>query len=259
MPVLVAVPGTMCAPSVFRRLAERLTERTGRPGEPADRPGEPAGLSGESAGRSGDVVRLDAVSWMTEPGPWDIATIADRIALRHSEPVLVLGHSTGGAIALQLAVSHPRLVAGLLVVDSGAHMHGHGDVDRILATVETGWGPKLHKAVLDRSFATPPGAADRAELLDYAAMVPRQAALDALRSQRELDLTPRLAELRCPVTVLHGVLDPTRTLEQARDLAAAIPGARLRYLDTGHTPVYEAPDLVATEVIALCDRIPGLR
>lgn len=220
---VVAVPGTLCAPSVFGRLAQRL--------------------SGEAT--------LDAVSWLTEPGPWDIPAVADRIAGRIDGPALVLGHSTGGAIALRLALEHPAKVRGLVLVNTGAHMRGHGDVDRILATMAQDWGPELHAAVLDRSFATPPDPADRAELLAYAARVPMAAALDVLRSQRDLDLTPRLRELRCPVTIVHGVLDRARTVEGARELAAAIPGARLRLVDTGHTPVYEAPDVVAAEILRI--------
>jgi pimeloyl-ACP methyl ester carboxylesterase len=105
--------------------------------------------------------------------------------------------------------------------------------------------------VLDRSFATPPDPADREELLVYAAGVPAEAALEVLRSQRDLDLTPRLTQLRCPVTIVHGWLDHARTVEQANELAADIPGARLRLVETGHTPVYEAPDLVAGEVRAM--------
>lgn len=217
---MYAIPGTMCAPSVFRRLAEEL--------------------AGE--------VEVEAVSWLTEPGPWDIPTVADRIAERITEPTLVLGHSTGGAIALQLALAHPDLVTGLILVNTGAHMRGHGDVDKILGT---DFGPELRAAVLDRSFATPLDPIDREELLGYAAGVPAEAALEVLRSQRDLDLTPRLTQLRCPVTIVHGWLDQVRTVEQANELAADIPGAHLRLVETGHTPVYEAPELVAGEVRAL--------
>jgi pimeloyl-ACP methyl ester carboxylesterase len=220
---MLAIPGTLCAPSVFRRLAEVL--------------------AGE--------VEIDAVSWLTEPGPWDIATVADRIAARVTEPTVVLGHSTGGAIAMRLALDHPDLVTGLVLVNTGAHMRGHGDVDRIVATMAADWGPELHAAVLDRSFATPLDPADRTELLAYASSVPVEAAVAVLRSQRDLDLTPRLARLRCPVTIVHGVFDRARTVEQAYELAADIPGARLRLVDTGHTPVHEAPGVVAEEVLAL--------
>lgn len=229
-PVVLAIPGTLCSPAVFRPLAERV----------------------------GGQVELDAVSWMTEPGPWDLGTVADRLAAhitrRYEAPVTVIGHSTGGAIALRLTADHAELVAGLLLVDTGAHMRGHGDVDAILTALATDWGAALHARVLDRSFATALEPAFRDELLSYAATVPAEAALDALRSQRDLDLTPGLAELACPVTVLHGVHDRARTTDQARELAAAIPGARLRLLETGHTPVYEDPDEVATELLALLAR-----
>ncbi|MEV5750634.1 alpha/beta hydrolase [Actinoallomurus sp. NPDC052308] len=229
-PIVLAIPGTLCAPTVFRPLAQRL------------------------AGQ----VEFDAVSWMTDSGPWDLGTIADRLAAhitrRHDRSVIVLGHSTGGAIALRLVADHAGLVAGLLLVDTGAHMRGHGDVDAILASLARDWGPRLHAQVLDRSFATPLDPAVRDELLDYAAAVPAEAALEALRSQREMDLTPGLARIDCPVTVLHGLHDPTRTPDQARELADAIPGARLRLLDTGHTPVHEDPDTVAAELRALLAR-----
>ena len=107
-PVLLALPGTMCSPAVFGPLA--------------------AALAGH--------VTVHPLDWLTQPGPWDIPAVAARTAAfiegQWSRPLLVCGHSTGGAIALQLAISHPGTVAGLLLVDTGAHMKGHGDVDAIL-------------------------------------------------------------------------------------------------------------------------------
>jgi pimeloyl-ACP methyl ester carboxylesterase len=78
--------------------------------------------------------------WLTQPGPWDVPSVAERVAGHLVEnwswPVIVCGHSTGGVIALHLAVRHPALVGGLVLVDTGAHMHGHGDVDAILERVK---------------------------------------------------------------------------------------------------------------------------
>ncbi|QUQ68371.1 alpha/beta fold hydrolase [Kutzneria sp. CA-103260] len=227
MPEVLAIPGTLCAPRVFDRLAERL--------------------AGE--------VAVTGVSWLTEPGPWDVPTVAERIVRRYPEPGVVLGHSTGGAIALQLAIAYPARVRGLVLVNTGANMHGHGDAERIIATMQEGWGPDLHAALIDRSFATPIEPVDRAALLGYAAGVPAAAALGVLRSQRDLDAAPRLGEIRCPVTVVHGVLDKARTVEHANELVGGIPDARLCLVQTGHTPVYEAPDEVANEVRALIGRL----
>ena len=143
-PVLVALPGTLCTPAVFEPLA--------------------AALAGQ--------VTVEPVSWLTEPGPWDIPAVAAGVArhvrTRWAGPVLVCGHSTGGAIALQLAVTEPALVAGLLLVDTGAHMKGHGDVGAILDRIRTSWSEDLVAAVLDRSFARPLDPAVRAGYLDWA-------------------------------------------------------------------------------------------
>ena len=223
-PVLVALPGTMCSPGIFGPLSRSL---------------------------AGDVI-VDPVSWLTQPGPWDIPAVAERVA-RHIEetrdgPVLVCGHSTGGAIALQLAASRPALVLGLVLVDTGAHMQGHGDVDAILRRIAADWGEELRAAVIDRSFHAPLGDEVRAELLGWAAPLRQQAVYDVLASQRNLDLTSQLAGIGQPVIVVHGRHDRARPPQQGRELAAALPNAEFRLVDAGHTPVYETPDAVAAAV-----------
>jgi 3-oxoadipate enol-lactonase len=221
-PVLVALPGTLCPPAVFEPLARALD------------------------------LTVDPVSWLTGPGPWDIpavaARVADHIGRRWGRPVLVCGHSTGGAIALQLAARQPGTVLGLVLADTGAHMRGHGDVGAILDRIRTGWGEELRAAVLDRSFAGPLPPADRARFLAWAATVDPRAAYDVLASQRDLDLTGALGGIDVPVVVVHGRHDRARPPEQGRELARALPDAEFRLADSGHTPVWEAPDVVAAAV-----------
>jgi 3-oxoadipate enol-lactonase len=229
-PVLIALPGTLCPPAVFEPLA--------------------AALAGE--------VTVDPVSWLTEPGPWDIPAVAGRVARhidrRWGRPVLVCGHSTGGAIALQLAVTRPDAVAGLLLVDTGAHMKGHGDVGPILERIRTGWSEELRAAVLDRSFHRPLEPPVRAGWLAWAAACEPRAAYDVLASQRDLDLTGQLAGVAGPAIVVHGRYDRARPPDQGCELAAALPGAEFRLADAGHTPVYETPEFVAAAVRDLAAR-----
>ncbi|MQY17712.1 alpha/beta fold hydrolase [Nocardia macrotermitis] len=224
---MVAVPGTLCSPTVFDLLDHELA---GRP-------------------------RVDRYSWLTEPGPWDIPAISGRIARHiertHGGPVLVCGHSTGGAITLHLAATHPSVVRGLILIDTGAQMRGHGDVEAIIARVRDDWGEDLRAAVLDRSFHTPPEPEVRAELLRWAATVDRQAVLDVLTSQRDLDLTADLPRITQPAMVIHGRHDRARDPDHGRDLATALPNAEFRLLDTGHTPVHEDPAAVADAVRTL--------
>jgi pimeloyl-ACP methyl ester carboxylesterase len=231
--VMVALPGTMCSPAVFGPLS--------------------AALAGQ--------VTVDAFSWLTEPGPWDIPSVAGRVAghieEKYGRPVLVCGHSTGGAIALRLAASRPGTVLGLVLSDTGAHMRGHGDVDAILGRIKAGWGEELLAAVLDRSFHVPPDAADRAGFLAWAMALSPQPAYDVLVSQRDLDLTGELAGITQPAVVLHGRHDRARDPEQGRELAAGLPNAGLRLLDTGHTPVHEDPAAVAGAVRDVLARARG--
>jgi pimeloyl-ACP methyl ester carboxylesterase len=185
---------------------------------------------------------------MDSPGPWDIPSVARRLAspdVFSRGPAVVVGHSTGGAIALELALRFPALVSALVLVDTGPNMRDHGDVDGILQAMRDDWGDGLRAAIIDRSFATPPPATVRSSLLDYARRVPQQAALDVLTSQRTLDYAPRLPSLGMPVAVVHGVRDPVRTVDQARAFAAALPGASLALVDCGHTPPFEQPVAVA--------------
>jgi 3-oxoadipate enol-lactonase len=219
--VLVALPGTMCSPAVFDPLARAL---------------------------AGELV-VDPVSWLTQPGPWDIPAVADRVA-DHIEsswgcPVLVCGHSTGGAIALQLAIRRPAAVLGLVLVDTGAHMRGHGDVGAILDRIQRDWGDDLRAAVLDRSFRSPISPEVRAGYLEWAAALDPRAVYDVLASQRDLDLTGELAAVRQPAAVVHGRYDRARPPEQGRELARSLPNADFLLVDAGHTPVYETPDAVA--------------
>ena len=238
MPIpLVALPGTICSPAVFAPTT-RL-------------------LRGEVGGKVD--VEVHAVSWMTEPGPWTVPDVADHVARRiethHDGSAVVVGHSTGGAIAGCLAVRRPDLVAGLVLVDTGANTHRHGDVDAIIARFRDRWSEETRRAVVDRSFAAALPAEVHEELLRYAAGVPQQAAVEVLESQRDLDLAPLLGDLSCPAAVVHGVHDLARSAAEAEELTTLLRASGPWWADCGHTPVYEAPAVVVAAVRDVLARV----
>lgn len=214
--VLLCIPGTYCSPLVFECLNEN----------------------------SFPEVQLVPLSWMTSPGPWDIESLGQRIAslIRQlgARSVLLAGHSTGGAIALAAASNAPELISGLMLVDTGANMHGHGDVSRIISIIEQGPGPDFFQALMQRSFYHRPDPVLLEQLVAYATSVPREAALQALQSQASLDLTERLSRLEMPTLVVHGRYDQARPIAHAERLVKHLPHAELVLLDCGHTPMVEA-------------------
>src|SRR5206468_11049732 len=51
--------------------------------------------------------------------------VADAIRAEFTEPVSVLGISTGGSIAQQLAAEHPDVVDRLVLISTGCRLAGH--------------------------------------------------------------------------------------------------------------------------------------
>ncbi len=60
--------------------------------------------------------------------PWtleaNIAALADLLTREAARPVVVVGHSFGGAVALKLAVARPDLVASLVLLDPAVGLDG---------------------------------------------------------------------------------------------------------------------------------------
>ncbi|WP_406690499.1 alpha/beta hydrolase [Saccharopolyspora sp. ID03-671] len=224
---VVALPGTFCAPMVFDPLRELVEPR----------------------------FDVRALPWMTEAPECGIDEVAEWVAgmisSSASGSAIVVGHSTGGAVALRLAAERPELVEGLMLVNTGPNMHRHGDVTSLIDGMERDGTEQVVRAVIERSFHHSPSDEDRRRLLDYGDSVPLIAALQALRSQHATDLEPVLPDLPMPVSIVHGRFDPVRTVDVAEGMAAAIPDASLRIVDAGHSPTYETPDAVAEALVAL--------
>jgi pimeloyl-ACP methyl ester carboxylesterase len=63
-----------------------------------------------------------------------------------------------------------------------------------------------------------------------------------------LDLAGELAGVTQPPIVVHGRDSRGRPPEQGRELASSLPNAEFRLVETGHSPVSEAPAAVAAAV-----------
>ena len=70
------------------------------------------------------------------------------------------------------------------------------------------------------------------------------------------DIVHRLGEVRVPTLVLCGSEDAATPLERSREIAAAIPGARLEIVaGAGHLSAVEQPDFVSALVRAFLEEV----
>jgi len=174
-----------------------------------------------------------------------------------SGPADLLGVSTGGAIALQLALDQPALVRRLVLIATGPRLSlaGARACARCADLIEAGRPVAGLAALADmmphaiartalrwtfRLGAVAVGAGRRWDPL----LVAR-----ALRAELAFDATARLAALAMPVLLIAGDRDPCYDIADVRHAAARIADARLVTYAAGHFGVVTQrrlwPDVVA--------------
>ncbi|MET9885776.1 alpha/beta fold hydrolase [Streptomyces sp. NPDC006430] len=175
----------------------------------------------------------------------------DRLGVEHA---VVVGHSSGGAVATALAEQRPDLVTALALINTGPSL------DAFIApqSATTGlsqWPPtdeqlrRFASTAFSRAgYRIPP------ELLDEVrCMTPHTltATMQATRDYLEQQALPdRLAALGKPLLVVFGEDDRRWRSSSAADYRA-VPGAKVELLPgLGHSPLLEDPPRTATPLLA---------
>lgn len=185
-------------------------------------------------------------------GPYSTADMADDYAGLITElglgPVPVVGISMGGAIAQELALRHPELVSRLVLVSTWAAVDGFAeDAFRQLGDARGVLPDEAFARMLQLMIWAPPVfTANRQELAAGRSDAPATS-VDSFRAQVEAcighDTRDRLQELAVPVLVTAGDADAFIPAGLQRELAEAIPQARLRVFEgAGHAHHWERLD-----------------
>jgi pimeloyl-ACP methyl ester carboxylesterase len=178
------------------------------------------------------------------------------------ERAVVVGHSWGGGVALQMALDHPEQVAGLCLLGSIGSPLSLTRRDRLLAwpgLAEAAAVATCCTAVLaPRAFVSATGSrlpvAQRQELRRRGREWQRGGAVRAIAAEQRFmvlrgeELARRIGEITAPALVVTGQQDRTVSPAAAADLARALPGGVLLSVPGGHLLPHEAPRVVADAV-----------
>ncbi|MGH8879434.1 MAG: alpha/beta fold hydrolase [Stackebrandtia sp.] len=198
----------------------------------------------------------------------DAVAVMDAVGWKSAH---LFGHSMGGLIAQRTALRHTDRVRSLVTsaaVSSDASRLGllryirFGFVARMarLRFPETREGDIALSMAVARANASPGYPFDEAEARANVEKDATSPVRDPKSQGRQLGAHwsgGRLAELRLPATVLHGEADPLARIAMARDLAKAIPGARLiTFPGVGHDLPGPLRPRYADEIRGTADRAP---
>ena len=200
----------------------------------------------------------------------DIITLADHLMLDRFH---ILTHSSGGFAAVRHAMKDSSRFATLILTDTGsatapfaadadtikafndafACWFERNDWDQIVTKIKRKPGP-FFRGIMESVNAE--------QLMGFSReMISRgdRGLIAAFIRSYYTDPDPRVEDLRkirCPVLIIYGEKDDM-FIDSSRLMAKEIPGAQLiEYPGIGHMTAYEAPDLLAKDVLSFIGAHP---
>jgi pimeloyl-ACP methyl ester carboxylesterase len=179
--------------------------------------------------------------------------MAARLLAEHAGPLVLVGTSMGGMLALEAARQAPQRIAGLALLGTSAR----ADTPELIALrsdairrFEQGGAEELVRANVMFAFH-PQHQRDRALVERYVQMVLRAGTAQLIAQNRAVmaraDLRAALPAMRCPALVLCGEADALTPPDHARELADTLPNARLEMIEgAGHMLTLEQPARVGS-------------
>lgn len=176
---------------------------------------------------------------------------------------VVIGHSQGGFVSLELALAHPGLVRGLVLLAAASYTDEYG---RTLLRLWRSLAEKADVQLLtDELFLWNFSwhfCNERTREMRMLKAMLRKGAFDLGAFARHTvaceghETRDRLPGIRVPTLLIGGDLDIVMTTRHNRILAQLIPNSELLTLsNVGHNLLAEAPDAVISPIQAFLARI----
>ncbi|MBV9557650.1 MAG: alpha/beta fold hydrolase [Pseudolabrys sp.] len=189
----------------------------------------------------------------------DLAALMDELAVARCH---IAGVALGAALAVRFAVKYPQRVTSLVLAcpaPSVSPDRAKYVADRAALVEREGMA-----ATVDNSLANSYPEIVRRDPAAFAAYRERFLANDPKsyaainRDFPQFSVEQDLPKVACPALVLAGTHDKLRPPDFVKGLAAAIPGADYREIDSGHVMPVQAPQAMADAMLAFYARIGSI-
>ena len=215
----------------------------------------------DALGRCFDTIALDLKGYGYSDKPEDgnytqeamrdfVAGFMDAIGVKRA---VLVGHSWGGGIAMDLALRYSERVEKLVLINSTGYRPERSWLEWLLKVPGGGLlllslldERTMGKVLRERVFFDPAGVTDE-EIAGWVKPYRVKGAARAAMALRNVDfvMEDRIRHVRQPVLILWGENDRTFPVEMARRFARDLPRATLHVIPRcGHNPQEEKPEEV---------------
>ncbi len=164
-----------------------------------------------------------------------VVELADKL---HLEKFILIGHSMGGAIAQRIAILHPELLAGLVLVATGAKLKV---MPQVFSAIETDYKQYVGLASTF-SMSTSADRQTRSAFENILSHAQSQAAYNDFTACNRFDAMDRIGTIKTKTLIIAGDKDMMTPVKYALYLNQKIKDSRLETInDAGHMVMMEKP------------------
>lgn len=158
---------------------------------------------------------------------------------REMAPLVLVGHSMGGAICQWLSLRHPEMLQGLVLVSTGARLRVAPQIFQALE----GDYEKAVDFMLNFSFGPQASQGLREEVKRLRLQVPREVVIGDFQACDQFEVMDRIKELNLPTFIICGTEDKMTPIKYSQYLHSQVPGSRLELIPgAGHNVMLERPE-----------------
>jgi pimeloyl-ACP methyl ester carboxylesterase len=159
----------------------------------------------------------------------------------------VAGHSLGGAIAMSLALLHPSVIEGVVLIGTGARLRVLPEIIEGLLKEKERTLADINRLVFSKGKGAPSSLRDEAfaMMMGCGAEIIRK---DFVACDR-FDIMSSITSIKAPALILCGEEDALTPVKYSRFLNEKISGSQLVLIeDAGHMAMIEKPDEVSKAI-----------